>query len=346
MTARLVEPDGHARKLCTLAEAGGTKGDAMARMDLRVRLIGRLVGLVSVSKMDDARLRKVQQRRIGHNPVTDLLFGAVAEGVRLTDRTAKGEIGPVPIRVYRPDQPVGTSLPLVVNFHGGGWTIGSLDTADWLCSHVSATTGAVVVSVDYRLAPGHRWPAAAEDCYQALVDVVDRAAEFGADAGRIAVMGDSAGGNLAAVVSLMARDRSGPPIAHQGLIYPAVDLTMSSPSIEQNAQAPILTKADCLAFRNHYLGGQDPKQPYASPLFADDLSGLPPALVQVAEHDPIRDDGRRYAAALTEAGVPVRLTEYVGMPHGYLAFPRLCRSAPQALAELCSEQATALARRP
>jgi acetyl esterase/lipase len=317
----------------------------MTRMDLRVRVLGRLAGLVSVASMDDDRLRRAQQQRTGHNPVTDLLFGAVAGGVSLADGTAKGEIGSVPIRAYRPARTAGGRLPLVVNFHGGGWTLGSLDSADWLCSHVSVATGAVVVSVDYRLAPGHRWPAAAEDCYAALVDVVDRAADLGADADRVAVMGDSAGGNLAAVVSLMARDRSGPRIAHQGLVYPSVDLTMSSPSIEENADAPILTKADCLSFRDHYLGDQDPTHPYASPLFADDLSGLPPALIQVAEHDPIRDDGLRYAAALRRAGVPVRLTGYVAMPHGYLSFPRICRAAPQALSELCAEQASALARR-
>ncbi len=170
-----------------------------------------------------------------------------------------------------------------------------------------------------------------------------RAEEFGADGSRVAVMGDSAGGDLAAVVTLLARERSGPRIVHQGLVYPSVDLTMSSPSIDENASAPILTKADCLAFRDHHLGGQDPHHPHASPLFAADHSGLPPALVQVAEHDPIRDDGVGYARVLRDAGVPVRLTEYVGMPHGFLAFPRLCRSAPQALAELCAQQTEALA---
>ncbi|MEX5719981.1 alpha/beta hydrolase [Geodermatophilus maliterrae] len=314
----------------------------MARMDLRVRLLGRVLGRFSVATMDDRRLRRAQQVRVRHNPVTDLLVGGVARGVRLTDGTARGEVGPVPVRTYRPEHATGT-LPLVVHFHGGGWTVGNLDSGDWLCSNVAATVGAVVVSVDYRLAPGHRWPAAAEDCYAALVDVVERAGELGADPGRVAVTGDSAGGNLAAVVSLMVRDRSGPRIAHQGLVYPSVDLTMSSPSIDANASAPILSKADCLAFRDHYLGGQDPRAPHASPLFAADHSGLPPALVQVAEHDPIRDDGYRYAEALQGAGVPVRLTQYVGMPHGFLAFPRLCRSAPQALAELCAEQAAALA---
>ena len=314
----------------------------MARMDLRVRLLGRLVGLASVAHLDEARLRKLQQRRIGHNRLTDLLFGAVARGVRTADGTAKGEAGPVPIRTYRPADADTAALPLVVNFHGGGWTVGNLDAADWLASQVAVTTRAVVVSVDYRLAPGHRFPAAAEDCYAALVDAVGRAQEFGADPDRVAVMGESAGGNLSAVVSLMARDRSGPGIAHQGLLYPAVDLTMSSPSVERNAHAPILTKADMLAFRDHYIDEPDYRNPYASPLFADDLAGLPPALVQVAEHDPLRDEGIRYAERLRGAGVPTRLTEYVGMPHGYLNFPRICRAAPQALAELVAEQRAAL----
>jgi acetyl esterase len=314
----------------------------MTKLDLRVRLFGRIVALLSVAKMDDAALRRYKAQRVPHNPLTDLVFGAVATGVDVRPGIAKGETGQLAVRVYRPSG-AQDRLPLVVNFHGGGWTIGSLDSTDWLCSNVALGTRAVVVSVEYRLAPDHRFPAAAEDCYAALVDVVGRAVEFGADPDRSAVMGDSAGGNLAAVVSLMARDRSGPRIAHQGLIYPAVDLTMSSPSIDENAHAPILTKADCLAFRDHYLGDQDQKQPYASPLFAEDHAGLPPALIQVAEHDPIRDDGRRYASRLQAAGVPVRLTEYAGMPHGYVWFPRICRSAPQALAELCAEQRAALA---
>jgi acetyl esterase/lipase len=314
----------------------------MARMDLRVRLVGRVLGRFLIAGLDDARLARVQQQRIGHNRLTDLVFGSVAPGVELADETAAGADGPLPVRVYRPHGARSGPLPLVVNFHGGGWTIGSLDMADWLCSNVAVALPAVVVSVDYRLAPQHRWPVAAEDCYAALVDVAGRAGELGADPDRLAVMGDSAGGNLAAVVSLMSRDRSGPAIGFQGLLYPATDLTLGSPSIEANAHAPILTKDDVLAFRNHYLGGQDPQQPYASPLFAADHRGLPRALVQVAEHDPIRDDGLRYADALRAAGVPVRTTEYVGMPHGYLSFPRLCRAAPQALAELCSEMRSAL----
>jgi len=315
----------------------------VTRMDLRVQLFGRVARLASIAQMDDARVRRAQTQQLGHNVVTDLLFGAVAKGARLGDGTAAGQDGPLPVRVYRRQQPAAGPRPLVLNFHGGGWVLGGLDTADWLCSSVAVGLDAVVVSLDYRLAPGHRFPAAAEDCYAALVDVVGRAAELGADPGRVAVMGDSAGGNLAAVVSVMARDRSGPTITHQGLLYPATDLTMASPSIDENASAPVLTKADMLAFRAHYLGDGDPRQPYASPLLADDLTGLPPALVQVAEHDPLRDDGLRYAEALRAAGVPVRVTEYTGMPHGYLSFPRLCRSAPQALAELVADQRAVLA---
>ncbi|WP_051683954.1 alpha/beta hydrolase [Blastococcus sp. URHD0036] len=314
----------------------------MAQLDLRVRVLGRLLRRAnSISRMDDEQIRKAQQTVIGHNPVLDLVLGGVAAGVRITEDTAAGETGPLTIRVYRPEGASG-ALPLVVNFHGGGWVLGSLDMADWLCSNVARSVGAVVVSVDYRLAPAHRWPAAAEDSYRALVDIAARAAEFGADGERLAVMGDSAGGNLAAVVALMARDRSGPRISLQVLLYPATDMTFASPSITENADAPILSEAEMVAFRAHYLGDQNARDPYASPLLARDHSGLPPALVQVAEHDPIRDDGLRYAAALEAAGVPVRTTTYVGMPHGYLSFPKICRSAPQALGEVCAELHAAL----
>lgn len=314
----------------------------MAELDLRVRLLGRALGRMSISRMDDARIARMQQQHPGHNRVLDAVFGGVAPGVVLTEGTAAGATGPVRIRSYRPSAVADGPLPLVVNFHGGGWVLGSLEGSDWLCSQVAAAVGAVVVSVDYRLAPTNRWPAGVEDCYAALGDVIGRGSELGVDPARVAVMGDSAGGNLSAVVSLMARDRSGPAIAYQALLYPATDLTLSSPSLDENASAPVLSKGDCIAFRDHYLGGQDPRHPYASPLLAADHRGLPPALVQVAEHDPIRDDGLRYARALREAGVPVRTTTYVGMPHGYLSFPKLCRSAPQALHELCAELSAAL----
>jgi acetyl esterase/lipase len=313
----------------------------MTKIDRRTKILGRLIGMASVTRRSEEQILADQRRVLGHNPITDLLLGGVATGVSVRDTTAVGADGSIAVRVYRPTTFRGT-LPLVVFMHGGGWTSGSLDTYDWLGSNIARDAGVVVASLDYRLAPGHRWPAAAEDSYAATVDLVGRGSELGADATRVAVVGDSAGGNLAAVVALMARDRSGPPIAFQGLMYPVTDLTMASPSIEENANAPILTKADMLAFRGHYLHGQDPRHPYASPLLAEDLTGLPPALVQVAEHDPLRDDGLRYAAALQEAGVLVRTTTYFGMPHGLMAFPNVSRAVPQALGELGQELRRAL----
>ncbi|MCC9204308.1 alpha/beta hydrolase [Arthrobacter sp. zg-Y769] len=309
----------------------------MAKLDLRVRLVGKVLGRTSVARKSEEQILADQQRTIKHSPVLDWVLGGVASGVSMKDDTAAGAEGRIPVRVYRPKDAAGP-LPLVVLIHGGGWTVGNLDIYDSLASTIARDASAVVVSVEYRLAPTHPWPAAAEDCYAALLEVAGRADEWEADAGRLAVVGDSAGGNLAAVLTLMSRDRSGPAIAFQGLIYPATDMTLGSASIEENANAPILTKEDILRYGSLYVPDlEDRRNPYASPLLALDHTGLPPALIQVAEHDPIRDDGLRYADALRAAGVPVRVTTYVGMPHGYLAFPRLCRSAPQALAELCAE---------
>jgi acetyl esterase len=250
------------------------------------------------------------------------------------------------VRVYRPARAGPGARPLILNFHGGGFVFGDLRLADWMCSSVAVTVGAVVVSVDYRLAPGHPFPAAVDDCYAALVWAAGHAADLGAGgpgteapAPRIGVMGESAGGNLSAVTCLLARDRGGPAISHQALLYPPTDLTRMPPNA---AKSLIISEPEMLAFQRLYLGGADPADPRASPLLAKDHSSLPPALIQVAEHDPLREDGVRYAAALRSAGVPVRLTEYVGMPHGYLNFPGLCRSAPQAMAEICAEQKAAL----
>jgi acetyl esterase len=250
------------------------------------------------------------------------------------------------VRIYRPARTGSGGWPLILNFHGGGFVFGDLRLADWMCSSVAVTVGAVVVSVEYRLAPGHRFPAAVDDCYDALVWAAQNAADLGAagpgEAGpRIGVMGESAGGNLSAVTCLLARDRGGPPISHQALLYPPTDMTRMPPNA---AKSLIISEPEMIAFQRLYLGGADPDDPRASPLLAKDHSGLPPALIQVAEHDPLREDGARYAAALRSAGVPVRFTEYVGMPHGYLNFPGLCRSAPQAMAEICAEQKAALAR--
>ncbi|MCU1694805.1 MAG: putative lipase [Mycobacterium sp.] len=307
----------------------------MAKLDVRVRLLRRMVSATAIADLDERDIARLQ-RPLARNPLVNLMIGTAVSGVEIEDGTAAGESSPVLVRVYRPVTAGQETMPLIVNIHGGGMIVGSLEQCDWLCSTIAARVGAVVVSIGYRTAPAHRWPAAAEDCYAATVDIAARAEDLGGDPSRLSVMGDSAGGNLAAVVALMARDRSGPAIGHQVLLYPATDLTLSSPSLQENARAPVISKRDVVASRDHYLGGQDPRHPYASPLLADELAGLPPALIQVAEYDPIRDDGLRYAQALRAAGVQVRATNYVGMPHGFLAFPKFCRCAPQALAEICA----------
>jgi acetyl esterase/lipase len=319
----------------------------MAPIDRRVRVWAWLVRRQgSIDAKSDAEIIAMQSRPTPSNAVVSRIFGTVVPGTTVRDRVIDGPGGNLPVRVYRPARAGPGARPLILNFHGGGFVFGDLRLADWMCSSVAVTVGAVVVSVDYRLAPGHRFPAAVDDCYAALVWAAGHAGDLGAGgsgqeaaAPRIGVMGESAGGNLSAVTCLLARDRGGPRISHQALLYPPTDLTRMPPNA---AKSLIISEPEMLAFQRLYLGGADAADPRASPLLAKDHSGLPPALIQVAEHDPLRGDGVRYAAALRSAGVPVRFTEYVGMPHGYLNFPGLCRSAPQAMAEICAEQKAAL----
>ena len=312
----------------------------MARMDLRVRAWGWMTRRqASVAARSEEDVIAMQRRGMPESRVTDLIFGKTPPGVAVTNRSVPGPDGDIPVRVYRPVRSAAGPRPLVVYYHGGGFVFGYLRMGDWLCGQVASRVGAVVVSVDYRLAPVHRFPAAVEDSYAALSWVAaNSAGEVGAG-GPLGVMGESAGGTLSAVMCLLARERGGPAISHQALIYPATDMTAE----RENVQMPFLSSDEMAAYRRMYLGPDgDPANPWASPLLAKDHEGLPSALIQVAEHDPLRDDGMRYAAALRAAGVPVRVTEYVGMPHGFLNFPGLCRLAPQALAEICAEQQSAL----
>jgi acetyl esterase len=315
----------------------------MARINLRLRAWGWVTRrMISVSTMSDAELIAVQGRQVPANAVTKWLFGGVVPGVEVTNRSVPGPGADLKVRLYQPaaGRNASAGRPLVVYFHGGGFVFGDLDTGNWMCSSVAAKVGAVVVSVDYRLAPSHAFPAAVEDCYAGLSWAAGNAADLGAT-GRIGVMGESAGGNLAAVTCLLARERGGPAISHQALIYPATDMTAAVPA-SADPSAPFLSTADRGAYKRLYLGpGGDPANPLASPLLAE-LTGLPPALIQVGEHDPLRDDGVRYATALRAAGVRVRLTDYVGMPHGFVNFPGLSGAARQAMAEVCAEQSAAL----
>jgi acetyl esterase/lipase len=319
----------------------------MARMDVRAQAfawVTRRRG--SVAGMTDEQVIAMQQQGMPDSKVTDWIFGAVPRGVRHADQAIQGPGGDIPVRVYRAaaGPPPGTR-PLVLYFHGGGFALGSLRMGDWACGNVAARVGAVVVSVGYRLAPASPFPAAVEDSYTALTWAAAKSADLGAQ-GPIGVMGESAGGNLAAVVSLAARDRGGPPLAHQALSYPVTDMSESSTSLaaaQANPNPAFLYPDEIEAYNRMYLAAPgDAESPLASPVLAPGHEGLPPALVQVGELDPLRGDGARFAGRLRSAGVPVRLTEYIGMPHGFLNFPGLCRAAPQALAELIAEQKAAL----
>jgi acetyl esterase/lipase len=317
----------------------------MARMDLRLRAWSALTRRqASVATRSEAEIIALQSQKIPEGGLLGRILGRAAPGTVVGDRAIPGPGGDIPVRVYAPAGGGADPRPrpLVLYLHGGGFVFGGgLRLGDWLCSQVAATVGAVVLGVDYRLAPTHPFPAAVEDSYAALVWAAKNAADLGAD-GPIGVLGESAGGNLSAVTCLLARDRGGPAISHQALIYPATDMTAGGRSATGSAM-PFLSPAEMAAYRRMYLGPDgDPADPRASPLLAEDHRGLPPALVQVAEHDLLRGEGIAYAAALDAAGVPVRLTEYVGMPHGFLNCPGLSRAAPQALAEICAEQAAAL----
>jgi acetyl esterase len=251
---------------------------------------------------------------------------------RVEDRTLPGPGGEIPVRVYQRDAVSGR--PGLVYFHGGGWVIGSLETHDATCRELADRTGCVVVSVDYRLAPEHPYPAAAEDCYAATAWVASNAASLGIDPSRLAVGGDSAGGNLAAVVSLMARDRNGPALRFQLLVYPIADCNFETSSYADNAEGYLLERDAMRWFWDNYV--PDPKQrlePYAAPLRADDLSGLPDALVITAEFDPLRDEGEAYAERLARAGIGATQSRYEGMIHGFFAFGAIVERANEAMAE-------------
>ncbi|HJN88567.1 MAG: alpha/beta hydrolase [Dehalococcoidia bacterium] len=258
-----------------------------------------------------------QQARINMNSRPQ---SAGPEVARVEDRAIPGPGPDVPVRIYTPDGR--GPFPVLVWFHGGGWVVGDLDTADGTARRLTAQTGCVVVSVDYRLAPEARFPAAAEDCYAVTQWVATNAAGIDADPGRIAVGGDSSGGNLAAVVSLMARDRGVSPPVFQLLVYPVIARDFDTGSYRQNGEGYGITRDSMKWYWDLYLTEDaDASNPYAAPLLANDLSGLPPALVITAEFDPLCDEGEAYAQRLQEAGVAVTYSRYDGMIHGFFGMP-------------------------
>ena len=316
------------------------------RLPLGLRLLGalrrRLGGSVAHLAPDAVPAAREAVLRLQHGPLGRAVIGPAPRDVTIIDARLPTAAVPegLPVRVYRPAGSA-SPAPVVVNFHGGGFVQGDLDQSEWFCAHVAREGSVVVVSVDYRLAPEHTFPVPAQDCYDAVAALVADARAWGLDPARVAVMGDSAGGNLATVVCLMARDRrldglDAPAIAAQVLVYPGTEMVDVLPSERAIPVAPILSAADIRGFHQLYLAGADGTHPYASPLRAE-LAGLPPALVQTAEHDPLRDHGERYVEALDAAGVPVRHTRYLGAAHGYVATATLTpRTSLQAVAEIAA----------
>jgi acetyl esterase len=256
--------------------------------------------------------------------------------MRIEEQTiGYGDITDVPVRIYWPPIEQHDNLPVVVFYHGGGWSIGDLDTHDPVARAHAVGADAIVVSVDYRLAPEHPWPAGVDDAWAALRWVGEHAAELGGDPARIAVAGDSAGGNISAVMTQLARDAGRPPLVFQLLWYPSTTGDTTLPSFIENADGPILDRDVVDAFLHWYvpdidIGEHTKLPPTLAPANTADLSGLPPAYIGTAEYDPLRDDGARYAELLSAAGVPVKLRNEPTLVHGYVSFALVIPAAAEA----------------
>ncbi len=264
------------------------------------------------------------------------------EVAKVEDRSVSWRDAEVPVRIYTP---AGTGpFPILIWCHGGGMVVGDLETADATARHLTVETGCVTVSVDYRLAPETKFPGACDDCYAAAVWASDNAASIQGDASRMAVGGDSAGGNLAAVVAQMARDRANPDLAFQLLVYPMTSLDFETSSYVDNADGYLLTRDSMKWYWDQYLGASDdPNHPYAVPSRAGSFKNLPPALVITAEFDPLRDEGEAYAKRLEADGVPTTHSRYDGMIHGFFGMSGAVDKAGQAVSEAAAAMKKAFA---
>ncbi|MGI8756031.1 MAG: alpha/beta hydrolase [Acidimicrobiales bacterium] len=291
--------------------------------------VRRIVSIMNALDRGTEDVVMAQRRRASAATAKRLGFLVMRKGpepAEQVDRLVPVDGGKIVVRTYRPHGP--RPFPLYVFLHGGGWCVGTVAERDPRCRAIAEGAGCVVASVDYRMAPENGYPTPGEDCYAALSWLVEHADELDVDPTRVAIGGESAGGNLAAVACLMARDRSGPAIRHQWLDVPATDLTLSQPSVASIPDGLLLDRAAIDRYTAHYLA--DPSQAtdaYASPLLASDLSGLPPAWIMSAEFDKLRDDGAAYAKALEAAGVPTEYRLLRGHVHPSFAFTRLVPSA-------------------
>lgn len=302
----------------------------------RTRIFAALLERLAtpVEEAQDHAALRAERDRLMRTPAGRLVFGT-------PDRRVRTESIEIPLKgrtlravVHRPTG-VGGVRPVVVNFHGGGWVQGSPEQSAWLASRVAAGSGAVVISPSYRLAPEHPFPAATDDTWEALGWIAENAERLGIDPDRLAVMGDSAGGNLAAVVAQRATAEGLPRIAAQVLIYPAVEMYEKFASELRMPDEPVLTSANMSAFAHLYMGdAYGTTDPLASPLRAESFAGLPPAFILTADHDPLLDNGVKYRDALQRAGVPVQYREYPSAIHGFLSLPGVVPVAKQAVADI------------
>ncbi len=305
-----------------MAQSNLLHAEAVAYMEQLARLEMLSAGECSVAELRAAGIKRRLMIRPALEPVGTVM-----------DRQIPGPAGEIPIRIYQPDG-ISGPCPIVMVFHGGGWVTGDLDSEDVTARGLCRRVGATVISVDYRLAPETRFPGAAEDCYAATQWAMDNATSLNGDASMMAVAGTSAGGNLAAVVSLMSRDCGGPVISHQVLFCPVTDFDFERASCADFAEGFGLTAEGMRWFWEQYIGAEeDFHHPYASPLRADSLVGLPDATVIVAECDVLRDEGEAYARRLADAGVDARLTRYEGMIHGFNLQLDLIHAAETAIEE-------------
>jgi acetyl esterase len=284
-----------------------------------------LLDLIASKNLPPHYLLAPPEARVAMEKSRAIMRGPEVPLARIEPLSIPGPAGTIPARLYAAG--TGRPLPMLVYFHGGGWVIGSLDTHDDLCRRLAIASGCLVVAVDYRLAPEHKFPAPVEDSFAATRWIADHAQALGGDARRIAVGGDSAGGNLATVVALLARDQGGPALRFQLLIYPAVAKDFTLPSMKAYGEGFLLTMPGMHWFWNHYLRlNADARDARACPLLAPSLKGLPPALVATAEYDVLRDEGEEYARRLQAAGVPVRLVRHDSMIHGFATMSVVSRT--------------------
>lgn len=301
-------------------------------LDLQLQVLLKLLALGGVPAFEDSEPVELRKLMAANGSA---LSGRVRKMARVEDREIRGPGGRIPLRIYTP-YPNPRSLPVLVYYHGGGWVIGDLNGHDAICRRLAHDVGAIIVSVDYRLAPEHRFPAAVEDAVAAYVWARGQAASFGGDPSRVAVGGDSAGGNLAAVVAAETRETTvGPPI-FQLLVYPVTGISAESKSYESFAHGYFLTRAGMRWFRTHYLDeSSDPKgvSPKASPLRIEDVVGLAPAFIMTAGFDPLRDEGKAYAERLMNGSVEVDYRNYPGLIHGFFSMADVSKASNAAFVD-------------